>query len=118
MAKGHPLLHNQTKSLQTANVLSLQTLRSLYNFELYILAFCQRAEALRLHCGVVNEYITTTVCTADKSKTLSVVKPLNCALFHVLFLVKLDVPTNAMWRKCGDGGTRNTQKDQIESYDL
>lgn len=90
MASGHPHRHEPIGSTQLhgANVLSLQTLRSLDNFELNRLAFCQRTEARRLYCSVVNEYITTTVCTADKTKTLSVVEPLNCSLFHDLFLVK------------------------------
>ncbi len=120
MANGHPssLEPIGSPQLDRANVLSLQTLRSLGHFELNRLAFCQRTEARGLYCSVVNEYVTTTVCTADKSKTLSIVEPLNCSLFHVLFLVKLYVPTNAIWRRCGDGGTRLTQKDQIESYDL
>lgn len=91
MAKGHPSSCEPKGSTQLhgANVLSLQTLGSLDDFELNRLAFCQRTEARGLYCGVVNEYITTTVCTADKTKTLSVVEPLNCALFHDLFLVKL-----------------------------
>jgi hypothetical protein len=68
--------------LENANVLGLQALRSLDNVEFNGLAFLQRTETVRLDGGEVDENVLTAL-TADETKTLSVVEPLNCTLFHL-----------------------------------
>ena len=40
---------------------SLQAFRTLFNFELNSLAFCQCLEAVTLDCGEVNEHIVAAV---------------------------------------------------------
>ena len=63
----------------------------------------------------MNEDILS-VFTAKKSKTLGVIKPLNCALFHCV------APLVLIYRECNvevlrAGGNRNRQELQIEFYD-
>jgi hypothetical protein len=67
--------------LQNLNVVRLPALGALHNVKLHGLAFLQRAKAIRLDGGVVNENILTTLA-AQKSKALRIVKPLYCSLFH------------------------------------
>src|ERR1035441_9314232 len=56
------------------------------------------------------------VFAAQKSKSLGVVKPLDCSLFHCVLLLFTDLPRT----QCGSlrvGGNRNRQELQIEFYD-
>jgi len=80
---GRPL-HSDYWSLENLNVLSLPALGALNDVELDRLAFLKRTEAVRLDRGEVNEYVLTTLA-AQKTKTLSIVKPLDCSLFHFAF---------------------------------
>jgi hypothetical protein len=72
--------------LDNRDVLSLPALGALGDCELYALAFLKGTETLRLDRGVMDENVLTVV-PAQKSKTLSVVKPLDCALFHDVLLL-------------------------------
>jgi hypothetical protein len=72
--------------LDNLDVLSLPALGALGDVELNALAFLQRTEAVRLDGGVMNEDVLS-VFTAKKSKTLGVIKPLDCALFHDVLLL-------------------------------
>jgi hypothetical protein len=64
---------------------------------------------------VVDEYVLA-VLTAQKSKTLGIIKPLDCACFHCVLLLGTNLPRT----QCGSlrvGGYRNRQELQIEFYD-
>jgi transposase len=69
------------RALDGLNVLSLPALGALGHVELDLLAFLQRTETVRLDGGVMNEDVLA-VFTAQKSKTLGVIEPLDCACFH------------------------------------
>jgi len=69
--------------LQDLNVLCLPTLGAFLDFELDRLAFLQAAESIRLDRREMHENVFAGL-TADKAKTLGVVKPLYCSLFHVV----------------------------------
>src|SRR4051794_2747218 len=75
--------------LQNLYVLCLPALRSLGYVELYRLTFLQRAKSIGLNRCVMHEDVFS-VCAAQKSKSLCVVKPLHCSLFHlsVSFIVR------------------------------
>src|ERR1035438_9627621 len=63
----------------------------------------------------MDEYVLA-VFASQKSKTLGVVKPLDCACFHCVLLLLTDLPRT----QCGSlrvGGNRNRQELQIEFYD-
>jgi hypothetical protein len=64
------------------NVLCLEALRSLFDFELNGLSFLQAAEAFALDFGVVDEYVSGAIRAADEAKAFRVVKPFHCSLFH------------------------------------
>jgi hypothetical protein len=68
--------------LERLNVLCLPALGALHHVELNCLTLLKGAEALRLNGGVVDEYIFSALA-ADESKSLGVVKPLHCSLFHI-----------------------------------
>src|SRR6478672_4362678 len=68
--------------LERLYVLSLPALGSLHDVELNRLTFLKAAESVRLDGGEVDENVLA-ILAADKSKTLSVVEPLYCSLFHV-----------------------------------
>ena len=70
--------------LDSLNVLSLPALGAFGHGELDLLAFLQRTEAVRLDGGVMDEDVLA-VLTAQKSKSLGVIKPLDCACFHCVF---------------------------------
>jgi hypothetical protein len=67
--------------LDDAHVLCLQSLGAFDDAELHSLTFWEALEATRLNCGKVYEDIFA-VLAADKAKSLCVVKPLHCSLFH------------------------------------
>jgi hypothetical protein len=72
--------------LDNLNALGLETLGSLDDLKLDLLAFLEAAEAVALDSGVMNENVLTAL-TADESKTLGVVEPLNDSLFHCLIFL-------------------------------
>jgi hypothetical protein len=72
--------------LDYLHVLCLPALGALGDVELNALAFLKRTEAVRLDGGVMDEDVLA-VFAAQKSKSLGVIKPLNCALFHDVFLL-------------------------------
>ena len=73
-------------SLERLNVRRLPALRALYHVELNRLTFLEALEAAAVDRRVVNEDVLA-ILTADEAKTLGIVKPLYCSLFHVfLFL--------------------------------
>jgi hypothetical protein len=79
-------LRTLVQTLDGLYVLSLPALRALGHVELDLLAFLKRTEAVCLDGGVMDEDVLA-VLTAQKSKSLGVIKPLDCACFHcVLFL--------------------------------
>jgi hypothetical protein len=103
--------------LDGLDVLCLPALGAFGDVKLNALTFLKRAETARLDGGVVNEYILT-IFAAQKSKTLGVIKPLNCSLFHDVAPLLLIYRTNAMW-KCLRAAVTVTGKDfVIEFYDL
>src|ERR1051326_6773527 len=69
--------------LQDLNVLCLPAFGAFLDFELHGLAFLQATESIRLDRREMHENIFAGL-TADKAKTLGVVKPLYCSLFHVV----------------------------------
>jgi len=62
-------------------LLELDARGALGDVELNALSLLQGTEAVGLNCGVMNEDVLA-VFAAQKSKTLGVVKPLDCACFH------------------------------------
>src|ERR1700759_2854882 len=68
--------------LDCANVLCLPALGALHDVELNLLAFLQRPEAVALDGAVMHEDVFARGA-AEKTKTLGVVKPLNCSVFHL-----------------------------------
>ncbi len=60
--------------LGTDNVDCLQTLISLFYFELNFLAFAERFEAICLNSSVVDEYILAAFAL-DKTKTFCIIEP-------------------------------------------
>ncbi len=101
--------------LDNLNVFSLPALGALGDVELNALAFLQGTETVRLDGGVMNEDVLT-VFTAQKSKTLGIIEPLDCALFHcccssLLIYRERNVEVLRV------GGNRNRQELQIEFYD-
>jgi hypothetical protein len=72
--------------LCSGDVLSLPALGSLNNVKGNLLAFLKRTETVALDRGVVDENVFA-VSAAQKSESLCIIEPLNCSLFHVVFLV-------------------------------
>jgi hypothetical protein len=67
--------------LDDCHVLCLPALGSFDGIELHRLTFRETFEATRLNCRKVYEDIFA-ILAADKAKSLCVVKPLHCSLFH------------------------------------
>jgi transposase len=91
-----PLLLNlvliaRSYPLDNLNVLCLPALGTLGHIELNTLTLLQRTETVRLDGGVMNEDVLS-VFTAKKSKTLGIIKPLDCALFHCVAPHTTDLP--------------------------
>src|SRR5262245_2331628 len=76
------------------NVLRLQTLWTLSDIELHIVALGEAAEALRLDRCEVDEHVRTRLLR-DKAKALCVVKPLHLTLCHTVL-------TSAQWGTAPD----------------
>jgi len=70
--------------LENLNAFRLQAFGSLDHAELDRLAFLQGAKTARLDGGEMHEYIFAGL-TGDKTKTLGIVKPLHCTLFHFVY---------------------------------
>jgi hypothetical protein len=70
--------------LQNLYVLCLPAFGATLDIELHGLTFLEAAETVRLNCRMMDEYVLA-ILTADEAKTLGVVKPLHCSLFHFLF---------------------------------
>src|SRR5215813_4803376 len=68
-------------NLEGANFFCLKTLLTLGHLELHALTFGQAAETVGLNGAVMNENVLTGLAL-DKTKTLGIVKPLHCSLFH------------------------------------
>ena len=62
-------------------VFRLPAFRSLHNVKLDRLTFLEATESVTLNGRVMNKHVVA-VCTADKSESLGIVKPLHCSLFH------------------------------------
>ena len=67
--------------LQNLYVLCLEAFRPLNDVELDCLAFLEAPETIRLNRRKVHEDVFA-ILAADKTKSLCVVKPLHCSLFH------------------------------------
>ena len=70
--------------LQNLYVLRLEALGALHDIELDRLALLKAPETVRLNGRKVHEDVFA-VLPADKAKSLCVVKPLHCTLFHCVF---------------------------------
>jgi len=93
--------------LQNLYVLCLEAFRPLNDVELDCLAFLKAPETVRLNCRKVHEDIFA-VLAADESKSLGVVKPLHCSLFHCVLPFLLFVVFNFLLRRSDavESGTR------------
>ena len=79
---GRPLSYSlRARRLNSLNVFSLQSLGALGHAELDALSFLQALEAARLNRGEMDENVFA-IFAADESKSLGIVKPLYCSLFH------------------------------------
>ncbi len=79
--RSHPLSLNIALRLQKLNVFCLEPLGSADDAERHRLAFLKAAEALRLDGRKMHKYVLTAL-TSDEAKSLGVVEPLYCSLFH------------------------------------
>lgn len=68
--------------LKGANFLGLQAFLTLGYFELHTLSFRQAAKAVGLNGGMMDENVLTALAL-DETKTLGIVEPLYCSLFHL-----------------------------------
>jgi hypothetical protein len=113
--------------LQNLNVLCLEALGSLYYVELDRLAFLEAPETIRLNCRKVHEDIFA-ILAADKTKSLCVVKPLHCSLFHFVctfslcfvlkFLLRRSDATESGTRKgCSAVPAQNRVRSNLADFD-
>jgi hypothetical protein len=72
-------------TLKRLNIGCLPTFRPLNYIELHRLPLLQALEAARVDRRVMGENVFA-VLTADEPKSLGIVKPLHCSLFHLVFL--------------------------------
>ena len=71
------------------DVFCLPALGAFHDVEANGLAFLEATESVGLNRGVMDENVLSTLA-AKKTKTFCIVEPLNCSLFHDLFLVNLE----------------------------
>ena len=92
--------------LQELYVLRLEALGATDHVELDRLAFLEAPETVRLNRRKVHEDVFA-ILAADKTKSLCVVKPLHCSLFHFVFYLFLFV-LNFLLRRSDatESGTR------------
>jgi hypothetical protein len=76
-------IFDATLALNSSYVRGLKPFRTLCYFKSYSIAFCKGFETFACDCGEVTKYILATFLL-KKSKTLAVVKPFNCSVYHVL----------------------------------
>ena len=68
--------------LEDLDALRLPALGALHDVELNLLTFLEGAEAIALDGGVMHKNILA-IRPAEKPKTLAIVEPLHCSLFHI-----------------------------------
>jgi len=78
------------------DIFSLKTFRAFHDVESHCLTFLKAAKAIRLNRREMHEDIFA-IGAAQKAETLSIVKPLNCSLFHFELVPLNDVPPNTIW---------------------
>ena len=93
------LTSNFRPDLDRLYVLSLPALGALGHVELDLLAFLKRTEAVCLDGGVMDEDVLA-VFTAQKSKSLGVIKPLDCACFHCVAPCVTELPSERNVEVC------------------
>jgi hypothetical protein len=91
-------------------VRGLEAFRAFCDFELNGLAFLQAPVSGALDFALMDEDVALATCAADKAKSLCVVKPLHCSLFHKHVFLNRDVPWNAIWRSCEQEQARTGNK--------
>ena len=74
--------------LDSHYVRDLKPFRTLDYFKRYTVTFNKRFETIFCDSGEMAEYIFATFLL-KKTKTLAVVKPFNCSVYHVYFLLIL-----------------------------
>ena len=67
--------------LEDLYVFRLEALGALHDVELYSLTFLKALESVRLNGREMHEDVLA-IFAADESKSLGIVKPLYCSLFH------------------------------------
>ena len=77
------------KVLQGLNVRRLPALWPLHHIELNGLSLLQALKPVRVDRGIMHEHVFA-VLPADEAKTLGVVEPLHCSLFHVSKILVID----------------------------
>ena len=105
-------------ALDDLNVLSLPALGALGDVELNALAFLKRTETVRLDGSVMDEDVLA-VFAAQKSKTLGVVKPFDCSLFHIVLLLCTELPSerNVEVLRVGGNAEQASTSDRILRLD-
>ena len=93
------LTSNSRPDLDRLYVLCLPALGPLGHVELDLLAFLKRTEAVCLDGGVMDEDVLA-VFTAQKSKSLGVIKPLDCACFHCVMFLCCKLPSERNEEVC------------------
>ena len=79
-SNGRGLLGVRSLKLDDANLVSLGTLGALGDVEFDSLVLVERAVAIGVDCGVVNENVRSAVSLLDEAEALFCVEPLNGAL--------------------------------------
>src|SRR5712692_3654712 len=87
-----------------AHVGRLRTLGTLGDLVLYLLAFREAVEALRLDCGVVDEYVLAAAVRRDETESLRIVEPLHDPGRH------RSLPVRRIWPPPHDGDSRLTPR--------
>jgi hypothetical protein len=64
-------------------VRGLKPFRTLGYFKRYPIAFNKGFKSVTADCGEMTEYIIATIFLLQKTKTLAVVKPFYCSVYHV-----------------------------------
>jgi hypothetical protein len=70
-------------TLNSCYVRGLKPFRTLCHVKSYSITFCKGFETFACDCGEMAEYIFATFLL-KKSKTLAVIKPFYCSVYHVL----------------------------------
>src|SRR5207302_1543433 len=77
------LLQEIRETRELADVLRLQSLRTLHHVELHLLALRKCAEAVGLDGRVVTEHVLTTAVLRDEAEPLRIVEPLHSSSCHL-----------------------------------